>query len=109
MRTGSTMKRIPGTAVRDVANLRVVTALPDTTLTECAQIMRVEHVGSIIVVDREQPAARPVGIVTDRDIVLQAVALALDPDALTVGDVMSPLQGTVGEGDDALDALARMR
>lgn len=91
--------------VADLAQRAVVTAAADSTLTECAALMRREHVGSIIVTQQ----GRPMGVLTDRDIVLEAVAVQLDPATLTAGDVMSQPLATVAEDDDLFDALARMR
>jgi CBS domain-containing protein len=95
--------------VRDLSALEVVTVTPSTTLAECAQIMRAQHVGSVVVIDDQGTHDNPRGIVTDRDIVVEAVALGLDPATLTAGDVMATPLATVRDGDDILDALARMR
>jgi CBS domain-containing protein len=95
--------------VRDLAAHEVVTVTPSATLAECAQIMRNQHVGSIVVIDDQASRDRPRGIVTDRDIVVEAVALGLDPSTLTAGDVMTTPLATVTDSDDILDALARMR
>jgi CBS domain-containing protein len=103
------MRRAPSTTVRDIASRQVVTATSDTTLAQCAQRMRAQHVGSVVIISGDRPDARPIGIVTDRDIVVEAVALGLDPNTITAGDVMATSLGTVNENDDVLDALARMR
>jgi len=95
--------------VRDLATMQVVTVQPQTTLAECAQIMRNQHVGSLIVVDDKGRRDNPVGIVTDRDIVIESVAVDLDPKTLTAGDVMTTPLATVNDSDDILDVLARMR
>jgi CBS-domain-containing membrane protein len=95
--------------VRDLAAHEVVTVTPSTTLVECAQIMRAQHVGSVVVIDDLGQRDNPRGIVTDRDIVIEAVAVGLDPAALTAGDVMAAPLATVRDSDDILDALARMR
>jgi CBS domain-containing protein len=95
--------------VRDLATMQVVTVQPQTTLAECAQIMRNQHVGSVIVVDDKGRRDNPVGIVTDRDIVIETVAVNLDPKTLTASDVMTTPLATVSESDDILDALAKMR
>jgi CBS domain-containing protein len=71
--------------------------------------MRAEHVGSVVVVEERGGERRPLGIVTDRDIVIEAVAAGLDAGTLTAGDVMGQRLVTVNEEDDVLTALARMR
>ncbi len=95
--------------VRDLSAQEVVTVTPTTTLAECAQIMRRQHVGSVVVIDDKGDRDDPRGIVTDRDIVIETVAVGLDPNTLTAGDVMATPLATVRDGDDILDALARMR
>lgn len=95
--------------VRDLAAHEVVTVTPTTTLVECAQIMRAQHVGSVVVIDDQGQRDDPRGIVTDRDIVMEAVAVGLDPSTLTAGDVMTTPLAVVRDSDDILDALARMR
>ena len=87
----------------------VVTTGQETTLVECARLMRAEHVGSLIIVDEFSEDKRPVGIVTDRDIVVEAVAVGLDTRTLTASDVMARPLACVGPDDDLLVALARMR
>lgn len=96
-------------SVRDLAAHEVVTVTPTTTLAECAQIMRTQHVGSVVVIDDQGQRDNPRGIVTDRDIVVEAVAVGLDPVTLTAADVMAVPLATVCDSDDILDALARMR
>ncbi|MCE2969138.1 MAG: CBS domain-containing protein [Burkholderiales bacterium] len=93
-------------AVSDLATREVVMVGPPATLLECAQAMRNRHVGSLVVADA---AGKPLGIVTDRDLVVEALALQLDPATLTAGDVMSTPVATVRLDDDLFDALARMR
>jgi signal-transduction protein with cAMP-binding, CBS, and nucleotidyltransferase domain len=94
---------------RDLATQQVVTVQHNTTLAQCAQIMRNQHVGSLIVVQDAEDRDMPIGIVTDRDIVIGAVAVGLDPSTLTASDVMTTPIATVRETDDILDALAVMR
>jgi len=96
-------------SVRDLAAHEVVTVTPSATLAECAKIMREQHVGSVVVIDDVGSRDNPRGIVTDRDIVIESVAVGLDPMILTAGDVMTTPLATVRDADDILDALARMR
>ena len=87
-----------------VAVRRVVTADPDEPVVCAAQRMRDEHVGDLIVVER----GRPVGIVTDRDLVVRVLAAERAPDSLAVREVMTRALATVPEDCDVFDVLARM-
>ncbi len=85
----------------------VVTANPEQTIAEAARRMRDRHVGALVVVDSQR---RPVGILTDRDIVVSAVAQSPEKlDALLVGDVMSRGLVTARETEAVDGALKRMR
>ena len=61
----------------EVCNRNVVTTVARASLADVAKLMRESHVGSVIVVD-PPGSGIPVGIVTDRDIVVEAVAADLD-------------------------------
>lgn len=87
----------------------VVFAYPATTLAQAAQLMREHHVGSLVVARENDAAKTPVGIITDRDMVVEVLASGLDYTRLTVGDVMSRELVTAREEESALDVLARMR
>lgn len=103
------MMRLSSTTLRDIALPHIETVSADSSLVDCARKLRHAHVGSVVVAEPAGEALRPLGIVTDRDIVLAAVAPGLDPSTLTAGDVMSRPLATVREDDDLLDALAKMR
>jgi CBS domain-containing protein len=72
--------------IREVMTREVDLVGPDTTLSSVARKMRDRDIGSLPVGDDN----RLVGMVTDRDIVLNAVASDLDPAKTTVREVMSP-------------------
>jgi CBS domain-containing protein len=69
--------------------------------------MRDEHVGCLIVTS--SPGRRPVGVLTDRDIVLNVIARARNPDEVTVGEVMTSDPLVAELGADIGDTLKRMR
>ena len=75
---------------------------------EIAQLMRHHHVGTIVVVERRDGAEYPVGIVTDRDLVVEVLAQNLSPEALIVSDVMSSKLLTAREEDNFWRTLDRM-
>lgn len=96
--------------VGDICNRDVVTIGRSETILDAARRMRSDHVGTLIVVDDEAATPRPIGILTDRDIVVGVIAE--DPDDLDrflVGDVMSYDVTTAYEDEDVDDILGRMR
>jgi CBS domain-containing protein len=95
---------------RDFCSRVVVAAEPTTDLREAAHLMRDSHVGALVVVEKKAGAARPVGIVTDRDIVVSVVAApGVRPEALMVRDVMSAELATVNENAGVYETVEAMR
>lgn len=95
--------------VGELCNREVIFAYRDTRLVEAARLMREHHVGSLVVVVDRLSERVPVGILTDRDIVVAVVAKELDPRTLTAGEVMSRELFSVREEDGIADALRLMR
>jgi CBS domain-containing protein len=72
--------------------------------------MREEHVGALVVVEQREHGRRPVGILTDRDIVVGVFAKdESHVGTLDVGDVMTPEPVTATSDEDVGDVLRRMR
>ncbi|MFO1304605.1 MAG: CBS domain-containing protein [Burkholderiales bacterium] len=95
--------------IGDVCKHDVVCAAPGTTVAHAARLMREHHVGDVIVVDRADAERMPIGIVTDRDIVVEVMAPGIDPATVTLGDLMSWGElVTVQETDTCADAVRRM-
>lgn len=78
----------------------------DDTALAAARHMRESNVGTLVVVDARR---QPVGIVTDRDLVLRVLAAGMDPARTTVGDVMTANPRTVDADTAVVDALSTMR
>jgi CBS domain-containing protein len=78
-------------------------------LPEAAKLMRERHVGSLVVVESADNGRVPVGIVTDRDIVVEVLAKDLDYRKLSVGDIMSTDLLCVNQVDEVRDVIALMR
>lgn len=95
--------------IGELCNRVVVFAYRDMPLTEAAKLMREHHVGSLVVVKEDNGKRTPVGILTDRDIVVEVLAAGLDFRNLIVGEVMSDELITAEEDDDMLDVLGVMR
>ena len=83
----------------------VITISPETSLLEAARLMRSRHVGSVIVVNED----RPIGILTDRDIIIKAVAEDKDPKGMHAYEIMTHNPAMVNINFDPLDATRIMR
>jgi len=83
----------------------VVTIQPTQSVRDAARLMRDRHVGAVLVVDGD----RPIGIVTDRDIVMRAIIEGRDPNTTPVRDVMSGSLTVVGSDQKIDDAVVAIR
>lgn len=92
--------------VIDMAVHKVATITDEQNITQCAAQMRREHVGSLVVVDRNN---RPIGMITDRDIAIEVVARNRNPNETTVHDAMTTPVVTAMPNESMVVALARMR
>lgn len=89
---------------------RIVTVVyRDESVMAAAKLMREQHVGDVVVVESEGDANRPIGILTDRDIVVELVAKEIDLREITVGDAMSYELFTLPEDMDLMVAIGEMR
>ncbi|MEU6355112.1 CBS domain-containing protein [Streptomyces sp. NPDC047072] len=91
--------------VRDVMTPGVVAVRPDASLVEAAQLMRAQDIGDVVVADGQ----RVVGVLTDRDIAVRAVADGADPLTVSAQSVCTPDPVTVAPGDPVAQAVALMR
>src|SRR3990172_2092900 len=71
--------------------------------------MREFHVGDVVVVEEKDNKRIPVGIVTDRDLVIEVLAKGVPMDKVTAGDIMSAELVTVYEDEGLWLTLQRMR
>lgn len=76
--------------VAELCTRNVQLTYRDQPLADAAQRMRDRHVGALLVVEKGDPTRRPIGIITDRDIVRGQLARGADLFCLTVGEVMTP-------------------
>lgn len=98
------------TTIGEFCNRQVIITTVDSTVSAAAKLMRQHHVGSIVVVNGSEGGARiPVGLVTDRDLVIEVLATDLDPNVITVGDIMAPKLITAFESEGLLETMEVMR
>ncbi len=92
--------------IKEIFIREVAIANDSNTIVEAALFMRKAHVGSLVVINAQKV---PVGIVTDRDIVLSVVAAGLEPDGLKITEVMTPNPTVVNENASIWDTIQLMR
>ncbi|MEO8063541.1 MAG: CBS domain-containing protein [Pseudomonadota bacterium] len=92
--------------VADLCSHSAVTVKRRDEVVTAARLMREHHVGFIVVVEPLElgPGVRPIGVVTDRDIVIAIVAEGEDPQRVIVGDLMT--ENPVVIEDSALVGVA---
>ena len=95
--------------VSEICNREVVIVQSDNAVLEAAQLMREHHVGDVVVVEERGGVRVPVGIVTDRDLVVEIMAPELDQKVITVGDIMTPELVTVKENAGVSETIEYMR
>ena len=87
--------------VRDIMNSPVVSALPNDTIRDIAKKMKEEKIGSIVIMEKD----KPVGIVTDWDIVSNGLIKDVKPSQIKAKDVMQSIH--VIEGEESITEAAR--
>lgn len=95
--------------VSEICNREVIIVQRDTTIHEAAKLMRQHHVGDVVVIEERKGVRVPVGIVTDRDLVVEIMAPDLAQMVITVGDIMAPELATVKESTGIYEAIQYMR
>jgi CBS domain-containing protein len=95
--------------VGEVCTRDVVIIDKSESAQQAARLMRKHHVGDVVVVEQRQGKNFPVGILTDRDIVVELLAKDVDLNTVSVGDAMSYELLTANEDDALAETLKRLR
>ena len=93
--------------IKELCHRVVVTIHRQANVQDAARLMRSAHVGDLVVVDASD-TRMPVGIITDRDIVVELVAQGLASAETRVESIMSSPPLTLRDDDGLLDALEQM-
>ena len=96
-------------SIGEICNRETVFATTDSSIQQAAQLMREHHVGDLVVVEEKAGRRVPVGILTDRDLVIEILAKDVSANNVTVGDVMSSELMTARESDGLYETMQRMR
>jgi CBS domain-containing protein len=95
--------------ISECCNIGVVCCEADASMPEVAALMRKHHVGDVIVVENREGERVPIGIVTDRDIVIETIALELDAKVFTASDIMNVPLVTARMDDGLIETMRLMR
>jgi signal-transduction protein with cAMP-binding, CBS, and nucleotidyltransferase domain len=95
--------------VGEICKRSVVTCQRGASALELARLMRERRVGDVVVVDADTAKPTPIGIVTDRDLVVEVMAKGVDPDMLRAEEMIVGELVTVLETELVYDAIWHMR
>ncbi len=95
--------------IGEYCNREVVITDRNRSIRDAAQLMRNHHVGDLVMVEPFEGERIPVGIVTDRDLVLEVLAQEATPEEVTVADIMSAEPALAREDDDLWETMFRMQ
>jgi CBS domain-containing protein len=95
--------------LKEICTTDVVSCGSEASLLQVAQLLRGRHTGAVVVVDDPDGERIPLGLITDRDIVVKVIAAERDPRTLKAGEIMRQPLIVADETEDSSEALARMR
>lgn len=95
--------------VSDLCTRKTIVIREEKSAHDAAKLMKQYNVGCLVVVKSLDDHNTPVGIITDRDIVIKAMLKERDPYTITVHEIMSTPALTVTESTSIIDALMKMR
>ena len=93
----------------EYCNREVIVVERSEPVREAVRLMREHHVGSVVVVEKRGDQATPIGILTDRDIVIEVLAEDVDPAEVNIGDIMTAEPVAVQQSTTLLESLEVMR
>ncbi|MFO1519269.1 MAG: CBS domain-containing protein [bacterium] len=95
--------------ISEICNRQVAVARRNESLLEAARRMREFHVGCLVVVEEEGEKRIPVGLLTDRDILMEVLAEGVPLEKISVEDVMASPLATAREQDGIYETIQQMR
>jgi CBS domain-containing protein len=96
------------TNLKELCNRHVVHIAASASVLEAAQLMREKHVGDVVVVDGDHGVLRPIGMLTDRDVVTLVVGEDVEAETVRVGDVMAHNPRVIHQREEFSTAIERM-
>jgi len=93
----------------EACNREVIITDSDCTVFKATKLMREYNVGSIVVTKKEKEIIKPIGIITDRDIVIEVIAKNAIPDMVKLSEIMNTELITGKDTDQLWNSLQVMR
>ena len=93
----------------EYCNRDVVIIGKDDSIVKAAKLMREHHVGDVIVVEIRNGERTPIGILTDRDIVVSVIAEEVNLNDILISDIFTYKLITANENSDLMSTIKRMR
>jgi CBS domain-containing protein len=91
-----------------ICNREIITVQRDATVLHAAMLMRQYHVGDVVIIENHKNKTVPIGIVTDRDLIVEVVATELDCSVITVGDILIEKLVVIKESAGVFEAIQLM-
>lgn len=95
--------------LKDLCTPDVVSCSADDSALHAARLMRQHHVGDVVVVNDAETDPSPIGVVTDRDIVVEVLGKDLDPARITLREIMRKPAVIASASEDITQAVERMK
>lgn len=95
--------------VGEYCNRETIIIGPHEPVIEAVSLMREQHVGALVVTEERHQEQVPIGILTDRDILIEILAEGVSIDAVTVGDIMNRDPKVAWDDEDVTTIIKRMR
>jgi CBS domain-containing protein len=96
-------------SIGEFCNRTIIVAERNCSILEASRLMRQHHVGALVIIVVEAGLKKPVGLVTDRDLVVEVMAAQLDPEVILVEDIMVEPLCVVHERDGVFETMRLMR
>lgn len=93
----------------EACNREVIIITDNSSVIDAAKLMRDYHVGSIVVTKKDGGITKPIGIITDRDLVIDVIARDISPEKVTVNGIMNSKLITGKDTDQLWNSLRTMR
>lgn len=95
--------------LKDLCTPDVISCTPDKSALHAARLMRQHHVGDVVIVEDPETGRSPLGVVTDRDIVVEVLGKELDPARVTLRQIMRTPVVIASLSEEVAQALERMK